>query len=122
MSNKEFFITALLLEYRHLQPYVSATIEVIIEYSHMYANLKNSSEFTLSESTVRRAIPKLIDANLIAEGVKNGLKKTYYLTEHGKRVLYESKRLKDMRLQELKKNTEELNHKSNSSRSDINVC
>lgn len=50
----------------------------------------NSSKLSLS--TVNRAISKLLEEELIAEGIKNISKKTYYITKKGIERLKEIKK------------------------------
>lgn len=83
MTQKEMLITSLLLEYGHRTKHTGANICQIIRYSEIFAEIKNDEKLSLSEIGFRRTIPNLLDCGYVLEGDRDGLKKTYFLTDEG---------------------------------------
>lgn len=95
MTRKEMLITSLLLEYGHRSRHTGANIRQIMRYSDIFAEIKNDSQLSLSEISFRRALPNLLDSGYVGEGDRDGLKKTYYLTDAGHIELVKLSAFKD---------------------------
>lgn len=111
MTERELLIVSLLLQYQHVQPYASATLDQIYEYGKMYRTVRQKSDLSISEATLRRALPKLTEKLLIAEGTRNGQKKTYYVTEDGIQLLRNRAELKQQHRAILAEREQELEMK-----------
>lgn len=95
MTRKEMLIISLLLEYGHRDRHTGANIKQVIKYSEMFAELQNDSDLCLSEIGFRRALPNLLHSGYICEGDRDGLKKTYYLSDLGKTEIIKLSKFKD---------------------------
>lgn len=111
MTERELLIVSLLYQYQHVRYYASATIDQIYKYASTYCTVRQKSELTISEATLRRALPKLTDHGLIAEGTRSGQKKTYYITQSGIDMLSERAKLKQMHRKILEEQETELEKK-----------
>lgn len=94
MSERELLVVSLLFQYHHTQPYASANLRQIYEYGVLYVKAKQRKDLTLSDATLRRALPKLVDLGYLAEGTRHGQKKTYYITLEGIAMLSNRAELK----------------------------
>lgn len=111
MTERELLIVSLLLQYQHVQYYASATIDQIYEYAKTYSIVRQKSDLSVSQATLRRALPKLTEHGLIAEGTRSGQKKTYYITKSGVEMLSERAKLKKLNRQIVAEQEDELEKK-----------
>lgn len=98
MSSKDFLILTLLFTYKHTALANGATVENLISYADLQMEKCQQQDFSLSESTVRRALPSLLSEDYIREGISYGRKKTYYITQKTVEVIVSRERLQSERL------------------------
>ena len=101
MTQKELLVVSSLEQYGHVNEHIGATIMDIITYASAFAELKDDKQYKLSESSARRTLPKLVFSGLVAEGDLDGLKKTYYVTAKGKKVISQLTSFRTARKQKL---------------------
>lgn len=79
MTLREFTVVQFLYEHEHNTLINSVSVLQLCEYNREIQD-KNRR---LSESTARRSLIKLINLGFVAESLKIGKQKTYYLTQKG---------------------------------------
>jgi DNA-binding transcriptional ArsR family regulator len=80
-------VATLLSLFEHIHWINGVTIKKLKEYEDMFCFIQSASgklnKSGMSIATIRRGLNDLMDAGLVAEGVRNRNEKSYYLTDKG---------------------------------------